>query len=203
LEKKIFTSIAVWAIILNHFAFNWANYTLLTWMPSYIKNVLKFDIQKAGLLAVLPYIGNFISSAGIGFLADYLIEKWWSTTTVRKVVNIFAFLSAALFLAIVGHIKSVTLAITVMTLSLTGIGFCSSGWAVNHIDVSAEHAGILMGISNTVATIPGIISPTLSGYILGDTNDIERWQEIYYITSAILIFGAIIWLFFASGKKQF
>lgn len=36
---------AVWAINVAHFANNWGFYTMLTTLPSYMKNVLKFDIK--------------------------------------------------------------------------------------------------------------------------------------------------------------
>lgn len=40
--------------------------------------------------------------------------------------------------------------------------FCS----VNHLDIAPQHASILMGLSNTFATLPGILSPIISGYIV-------------------------------------
>lgn len=36
------------------------------------------------------------------------------------------------------------------------------------MDVSPNYAGIIMGISNTIATIPGIICPVLISYIIGE-----------------------------------
>lgn len=39
-------------------------------------------------------------------------------------------------------------------------------FSVNHLDVAPQHASVLMGFSNTFATIPGIVSPIISGYIV-------------------------------------
>lgn len=39
-------------------------------------------------------------------------------------------------------------------------------FSVNHLDVAPQHASVLMGISNTFATIPGIVSPALTGFIV-------------------------------------
>lgn len=41
---------------------------------------------------------------------------------------------------------------------------------VNHLDIAPPHASVLMGYSNTFATVPGIISPALTGYIV--TNSV-------------------------------
>lgn len=43
--KQIFRSKAFWAILAVHSAQNWGFWTLLTEIPSYMKNVLKFDIK--------------------------------------------------------------------------------------------------------------------------------------------------------------
>ena len=42
-----------------------------------------------------------------------------------------------------------------------------SSYTVNHLDIAPRFAGILMGISNSVGTIPGIISP----YVVGRLTD--------------------------------
>lgn len=51
------------------------------------------------------------------------------------------------------------------------IGSCGPAWAsfgVNHLDVGGHYAGILMGMSNAVASTPGFIVPLLTGYIVQD-----------------------------------
>lgn len=34
------------------------------------------------------------------------------------------------------------------------------------LDIAPQHSSVIMGISNTIATIPGIVSPTLTGFIV-------------------------------------
>lgn len=91
---------------------------------------------------------------------------------------------------------------------------------VNHLDVAPQHASVLMGFSNTFATIPGIVSPIISGYIVttpvGDIvaifknnflrpvcfQTVEEWRIVFYITSAIYLFGCVFYAIFASGQLQ-
>lgn len=48
-----------------------------------------------------------------------------------------------------------------------GIGaFSLSGFTVNHLDIAPNFASILFGISNFFGSIPGIVSPILTGYIV-------------------------------------
>jgi sugar phosphate permease len=50
-----------------------AFYTLLTWLPTYMKEVLDFDVHKAGFIAVLPYLALTIVVIVSGFVADLFI----------------------------------------------------------------------------------------------------------------------------------
>ena len=43
-----------------------------------------------------------------------------------------------------------------------GIG----GHSVNHMDIGPRHAGMLMGITNSAVTIPGILGVSITGLIL-------------------------------------
>ena len=42
---QIFTSPAMWAIIVAHFCNNWMNYTMLTCLPKYMKDVLQLGLN--------------------------------------------------------------------------------------------------------------------------------------------------------------
>lgn len=54
---------------------------------------------------------------------------------------------------------------------------------VNPLDIAPQHASVIMGISNTFATIPGIISPTLTGFIVLNSVrkiSIEVLKDIFF-----------------------
>lgn len=54
--KKLLSKPAVWAIIVAHFCHNWGLFILLTWMPTYYKQVLGLNLAKSGLFSVLPWL---------------------------------------------------------------------------------------------------------------------------------------------------
>lgn len=47
--------------------------------------------------------------------------------------------------------------------------FC--GFNVNHVDISPNHAGILMGITNGISNIFGIVAPLLVQFLV--TNEVR------------------------------
>lgn len=52
--KQIFMSKAFWAILVAHSAQNWGFWTLLTEIPSYMKDVLEYDIKAVIIVIAIP-----------------------------------------------------------------------------------------------------------------------------------------------------
>ncbi|KAL6078088.1 Solute carrier family 17 member 5, variant 2 [Balamuthia mandrillaris] len=202
--RKILMCLPFWAILTNHFANNWAFYTMLTWLPKYLKEVLGFDIKHAGFIAVLPYVAISFAWILSGIVADFLItRKIFSTTIVRKIFETLAFVVAGGTLLGAGYCHSVPVSVAFMTISTGFSGLCSSGFQVNHLDIAPNYAGLLMGLTNTAATIPGIVSPTLTGAIVGDDeSDESRWQIVFWIAASIYAAALLFYLLFGSGKRQ-
>ncbi|XP_073222182.1 ascorbate transporter, chloroplastic-like isoform X2 [Cicer arietinum] len=88
--KLILSKPAVWALIISHFCHNWGTFILLTWMPTYYNQVLKFNLTESGLLCVLPWLTMAIFANIGGWIADTLVSKGFSITTVRKGSDAFS-----------------------------------------------------------------------------------------------------------------
>jgi ACS family sodium-dependent inorganic phosphate cotransporter-like MFS transporter 5 len=57
---------------------------------------------------------------------------------------------------------------TAVGLLIASVGFTSfnrSGYVVNHLDIAPRYAGILFGLTNTFATVPGMIAPVIVGQL--------------------------------------
>lgn len=200
--KRFLTSLPVWAIMIAHFSENWGFYTLLTELPTFMKDVLKFDLKDAGLLAALPYLVMGITVQVGGFLADWLRTQGHLTTTqVRKLCNCGAFVCQTLFLLAVAHSTTPSAVVASLTVAVGFGGFAWAGFSVNHLDIAPQFASILMGLSNTVATLPGMFSPLLTGHLVQDKTP-EEWQAVFYIAGGVYLAGAVFYGLFASGDRQ-
>ena len=58
-----------------------------------------------------------------------------------------------------------TAAVILMCIGIIGMGGMFSGFLSNHIDIAPNYAGTLVAITNTCATVPGIIVPFFVGYM--------------------------------------
>lgn len=56
---KILTSAPVWAVIVSNVCSGFTFFVILNQLPSYLHQVLEFNIKENGVLSALPYFGNF------------------------------------------------------------------------------------------------------------------------------------------------
>lgn len=127
-----------------------------------------------------------------------------SKSTIRKIFNgigLIVPMIAVLFLSMV-TCANPYMGVFLLTF---GVGFlgCNSGagFQVNINEIGGDFSGILFGISNTFATISGIVSPYIVGVLTPDSTQHE-WQHVFYLTAAIYLFGAIVYILFSKATIE-
>ncbi|XP_014258795.1 sialin-like [Cimex lectularius] len=200
--KEIFKSWPVWAIVIAHTTENWGFYTLLTGLPTYMDDVFGYSFLRAGILAALPYLAMGIIVQTSGFMADWFRSTGNLTTMqVRKMFTCTGFLTRSIFLIATAHSTTPVSIITCLTVAVGFGGLAFAGFSVNHLDIAPQYASILMGISNTAATLPGILSPIVTGYVV-QKGTVEEWHSILYFSAIVYVIGAAFYALLASGKVQ-
>lgn len=200
--KAMLSSPPVWAIVAAHFSENWGFYTMLTQLPTFMKDVLKSELEATGFMSALPYLAMTLVVQFSGQLADYLrTKKILTTTQVRKLFNCGAFIFQTIFMTCAAFVSTIAGAVICITIAVGLGGFAWSGFGVNHLDIAPKHASVLMGIGNTIATLPGVVSPIITGYIVQNKSATE-WRTVFIIAGAVYLIGAVIYGIFASGDKQ-
>uniref|UniRef100_A0A1X7UP95 Major facilitator superfamily (MFS) profile domain-containing protein n=1 Tax=Amphimedon queenslandica TaxID=400682 RepID=A0A1X7UP95_AMPQE len=85
---QIFTSRAVWAIIVCFVCYGWGGYIMLTCIPSYLHDTLGLsfgnNLIENGIFSSIPYIGYAVVTIVSGQVADLLRKRGISTKNVRK-----------------------------------------------------------------------------------------------------------------------
>uniref|UniRef100_A0A5B7BPL6 Major facilitator superfamily (MFS) profile domain-containing protein n=1 Tax=Davidia involucrata TaxID=16924 RepID=A0A5B7BPL6_DAVIN len=200
--KAFFQSQAVWAMIYVHFCGSWGHYTCLSWIPTYFSEELNLNLTEAAWVSVLPPLASIFVTGIAAQFADNLIANGVETTTVRKICQTIAFLSPATCMIL----SSLDLGLPpweivgILTAGLALSSFALSGLYCTHQDISPEYASILLGITNTVGAVPGIVGVALTGFLLDSTHS---WSMSLFAPSIFFyLTGTIVWLVFASSKPQ-
>lgn len=61
--------------------------------------------------------------------------------------------------------EGTSLAVVLFSLALGVSNLNAASFNVNHLDIAPRYAGVLMGITNSAGTIPGIIGPFVVGVL--------------------------------------
>uniref|UniRef100_A0ABK8FQZ9 Major facilitator superfamily (MFS) profile domain-containing protein n=1 Tax=Anopheles gambiae TaxID=7165 RepID=A0ABK8FQZ9_ANOGA len=201
----ILTSAPMIALTVAHCCHNWGFWTLLTEMPTFMKEVLEMDIKKNALLSSLPYLVMWMLSFVFSPLSDFLINRQYlSRVASRKLFNTIGLwvpMVALLGLAFVPKGSS-DLAIVLLTLAVGINSATYLGFQVNHIDLAPNHAGTMMGITNCAANIMSIIAPLIVGQVISDATDPIQWRRVFYIAAGVYFFGNLTFIIFGKADIQ-
>ncbi|KHG29407.1 putative anion transporter 2, chloroplastic -like protein [Gossypium arboreum] len=192
--RLILSKAPVWALIISHFCHNWGTFILLTWMPTYYNQVLKFNLTESGLLCVLPWL-TMAAFANIGgWIADTLVSRGLSITAIMQSIG---FLGPAFFLTQLSYVRTPAMAVLCMACSQGSDAFSQSGLYSNHQDIGPRYAGVLLGLSNTAGVLAGVFGTAATGYILQRGS----WDDVFKVSVALYIIGTLVWNLFSTGEK--
>lgn len=195
--KLILSKAPVWALIVSHFCHNWGTFILLTWMPTYYNQVLKFNLMESGLFCVLPWLTMAVFANIGGWIADTLITKGLSVTSVRKIMQTIGFMGPALSLSLLSRARTPALAVLCMACSQGSDAFSQSGLYSNHQDIGPRYSGVLLGLSNTAGVLAGVLGTAATGFILQRGS----WDDVFKVSIALYLIGTLVWNLFATGEK--
>ncbi len=196
----LLTNKHLWVIYVTHFSYNYSWYVLLGWLPTYIQDHLGLDLKENQLLAATPYTCGFVGLLVGGKVSDLLIARGFRIVHVRRIMNSIGSFIPALCLYLLPFVKEPSTAIFLLSTSLFTGRASTSGFWINMIDVGPEYAGEIMGISNTIATLPGILGNLITGFILQETQD---WKAVFLIASLVSILGGVVFACFSTDENVF
>ncbi|XP_011302333.1 putative inorganic phosphate cotransporter [Fopius arisanus] len=203
---RIFTSMPFIAILVAHFCSNCGWYMLLTQLPTYMNEVLHFDLKTNAGLSSLPYFCMWIFTLILSYLLTNLQGKGTISMTIsRKIGTLFASVPPMVCLVLVSYMTNATGAVVVMTIAVTCIGGMYCGFLANHIDIAPNFAGTLVALTNAVATIPGIVVPIVVGYLTSSSDpDVKlfAWKMIFFATAIFYVIEIVVYWVFGTAVEQ-
>ena len=111
--------------------------------------------------------------------------------------------TSSVFIVLSGYVGcDVTVVMVFLCLSVGMSGFGQAGFIMNHVDIAPQYASILMGMTNTAAALPGILSPSLTGVLTNQQSDFQTWRIVFFISAGVSVFGAIAFVLLGQGQVQ-
>lgn len=197
--RELLSSGAVWTIIVAHFCSTWGYFVLVAWLPTYFSQRFGQDISASALYSAAPWAAMFVAANAGGAVADWLLRRGVDTTTVRKIMQGVGFLGPAMFLAAVASVDRVSVAVPLVAMAVACSSWSQSGLYSNHQDIGPNIAGTLLGISNTFASIPGLVGVYVTGVVLDLTG--KNWNAVFFMAIFFYMLGFIVYTSFATAER--
>ncbi|XP_050298742.1 sialin-like isoform X2 [Anthonomus grandis grandis] len=199
--KKILMNRPYWANVLAQFGHNLIYIPLVTYLPTYMSDILQFDAEQNGLSSAMPFVCLWITSLILASTACYFLrcmsEKFF-VTFFGAGCNV----ASSIFLLGAGYSGcNRYLAIALFNFCMIIKAFYYVTLPMNIANLSKHYGGIMFGISNTVGAISGIIGNVNIGILLKE-NQFHEWQTAFWITFGICVVTTIIFAIFGSTERQ-
>jgi MFS transporter, ACS family, D-galactonate transporter len=180
-------------------SYNYVFYLLLNWLPSYLAFALHIDLLHSFLYTSVPWlVATFTDFALGGWLVDFLVQRGWNASRVRRTVLIGG---TACGLGILGavHAHGPAQALLWISVSIGGLSAASPvGWSLPSLIASREDAGKVGGILNFANQVSGIAASVFTGYLVSAFHS-YAWA---FGVSAIYLAVGIAAYFFLLGRIE-
>jgi ACS family sodium-dependent inorganic phosphate cotransporter len=89
------------------------------------------------------------------------------------------------------------LALVLLCGATGALGFTWSGFPPSALDLAPRHASLLVGFSNTIGTIPGIVGVAVTGWLVDATG---TYAAAFVLTASISAVGALVYALFFDAR---
>jgi ACS family D-galactonate transporter-like MFS transporter len=183
---------ALWGTIIGTFCYMYFVYFSLTWLPSYLNEARHLSLASSSLYTTFSFAG--MATVGIlgGWSADRLIKRGHDAVTVRRAFTIAGFLMASTEL-VGANTSSLSVALFFSIFSLSGLGLATANyWALTQTLMPGAAVGRIVGIQNTAASLPGIVAPILTGWLVQRTG---TYRSAMWLVFFLLLVGVASYAF--------
>jgi sugar phosphate permease len=196
--KRIFSSPNMWYIAAGYFCFFYGSFFYLTWFPTYLLEYRHLSLKAVGVFAAAPLVTAMIGDIVGGTLTDRVYRRTGRLSFSRRVVAAPALLGAAVFLVPAAMTADATTAIICLAASNFFLDMVlGPAWAVP-MDVGGASSGTVTGVMNMSGAVGASISPLVFGTLVQQGS----WIAPFFVTAAVLVAGAFIWIFLINPEKS-
>ena len=190
----------VLGLALGFGAYNYVFFLLLYWLPAYLSSALHIDLLHSFLYTSVPWFVATATDLAIGgFLVDFLVQRGFSQSAVRRTVLIGG---TAFGLGILGaaHAHSPSQALIWITVSLSGLAAAAPvAWSLPSFIARRPDVGKVGGIINFSGQVSGIVASILTGYLVSAHHS---YASAFAVAAAYLAVGIAGYLFLLGRIEQ-
>jgi ACS family glucarate transporter-like MFS transporter len=190
---------SVFGIFLGFFAYDYAWFVFITWLPRYLTKERGFTDNEMAIYSAAPFLLMSAIILAAGLLSDWLVRRGREEKLVRKIFIIVG-LAVGCLIVPAGLVHDKMSAVWLLTVSLCGLGICSPNtWTLTQAVCDRKIVGTVSGIQNFGGNLGGILAPSLTGFIVHVTGS---FALALGLVGAILLVGMFAYWFLISEEVE-
>ena len=195
--RRLLLRAPVLGIVAGHVAFTWNLYVLVSWLPSYFRDVQGLSIARSGLFSAAPWLTMFVVGNLAGSVADRMINRGVSVTTTRKFMQCSALVVSAALLLALQTAHSPAAALILLCGAIGALACTGAGHIPIYLDVAPRDSAVLFAFGNSFGTIPGIVGVAVTGWLVDVTG---TYSAAFVLTALVSAVGALAFGFLANAR---
>lgn len=185
----------VLGIFLGFFAYDYAWFVYVNWLPGYLVIERGFSVREMGILSSVPYVAMLIVIFLSGLLSDCLVARGRQELRVRRIFIVVG-LAVGCLVVPAGMVENKMTAVGLLIISLCGLGIATPNtWALTQAVCPKRIVGTVSGIQNFGGNLGGALAPLLTGFIAHITGSFVLALSL---SGAILVGGICAYAFMVS-----
>ena len=192
------SSPSLWLLWLQYFTLSYAWYFFITWFPTYLVEVHKYDLKlKGAIMAGLPLFFGGFGSLLAGLITPAITRMTGSVRTTRSILGFGGQGLAGCCLILATFFETPVFAVLAIAFASFFNDITMPGSWTTCMDIGGKFTGTVSGAMNMMGNFGGVVSPLVLGAIVKRTGN---WDLTFYMTAGLYFVGATCWLFINSTK---
>jgi MFS transporter, ACS family, D-galactonate transporter len=190
---------SVLGIFIGFFAYDYAWYVYITWLPRYLRKDRGFTVEEMGLYSAVPFLAMSAVIVLAGILSDWLVRHGHEEKRIRKLFIVTG-LAIGCLIVPAGMVEDKMTAVWLLGISLCGLGLASPNtWTLTQAVCEKKIVGTVAGIQNFGGNLGGILAPALTGFIAQATNS---FALAFGVIGVILVVGMLAYWFLITDEVE-
>ena len=175
-------------IVLGFFAYDYAWFLLLNWLPGYLALERKFSPREMAIYSSVPYLVSFFVTLATGAVSDWFVRHGYDELRVRRNITVLG-MGIACALVPASWVDDKLTAVWLLTLAVGGLSIAAPmAWALTQTVCDKRVGGTAAGVQNCSGNIAGILAPMVTGFIVQATGS---FALALGVAGALLVAGML------------
>jgi MFS transporter, ACS family, glucarate transporter len=193
---KILASFSVWGLILGYACQGYAFYVYYNWFYFYAVKVRGLNLMQAAVWTSAPFLAMAVLAPVGGWFSDRVARR--SNRRRGRLTAVWLGMGVSALLLFCGsHLTITVIALPMIALAAGFNMFAAANFWAACIDLAPDFSASLSALMNTLGSIGGAISSTVTAYVAVHYN----WSHSLDLAALITICSGLLFSFVNAGRS--